>query len=394
MNNFAKYYIRNIFYSTAVMFSSGSVIQIFLNNLGVDSVWIGIYTSLMSVINVVTSMCFSAYADRYTDVKRALSKFTLPIGLCFIFLIPLCYVTTLPAVLSFTVITVVSIIQTLFIALYGAIEYKLPYSIIDMEYYGRLISVNGIISGVSGALTSFILSALIDRYPYFIVMSVGFAAGTVLMLMSCLMNLTFKIRPYNFIIPPERKKSVIQSFSEIVRLKSFRCLIIPNFLRGIYTGILNITAVVAVAIGFSSGTAANLVTISFAANIIGSLIFMTASKRVFNRTLCLIGSILTCFLIFASSDSEKLLFIGYFIATVGKIMVDYSVPAQVYEIISPDIACMYHSWRMIITTSGIAFSSAVSGFLIDNIPIYLILAIASLCQLISGICYFSFKRSE
>ncbi len=388
-----KYYIRNIFYSTAILFTSVSVIQIFLGNLGIDSVSVGFFTSLLSVVNVVTSIGISARADSVKNVKKRLSMIAIPIGVCFLPLIPICFISEEYNFTVFLCTAAVCLLQMFFIALYGVFEYKLPYYVIDVSEYGRFQAINGILMGVSNMAASMLLTELLKLYPYRPVMAVCFGFGALCIALSVLFNSLLR-ETRKVEVKSEAPLGLLQSLGVILRLDSFRKLILPNFLRGVHMGLLNVVAVIAVSKGFSIETTTLLVTVSFLANIVGSLMFTAVSKKPKNRLLCLIGSIVTLFGIMMISDTEIIFLIAYFLTVIGKIIVDYAVPSRVYEIVESDVACLYHTWRLIITTVGTVLSTAVSGFFIENRMIIVFLIGATLCQILSGVCYFIYKSKK
>ncbi len=397
MANYIKYYLRNIFYSIAVLFTSTSVIQIFLTELGITSKPIGIFTSLLSVVNVLTNIGFSAFADRCRNVKRTISLLYLPIGGCFLLLIPLCLAEGMAAGTVFILTAVVCLMQMLFITMYTVLEYKLPYSIIDVRQYGQFMSVNGIITGIASTVASYILSELLGKYSYFAVLSIGFGVGAACTVLASLINSTLDTSRGEQLTPPsdgQKKESIFAGLGKMLREPSFRRLILPNFFRGFHMGMLNVAAVIAVACGFDTETASRLVTVTFLGNILGSLAYMFASRHLESRKLCLVGSIVTWLGVLMPFCSDTVFLAVYFVTVIGKIMVDYAVPSQVYTMIKPDIACLYQTWRLIITTAGSVFSAAVSGYFIEYISITAFLGIASVCQIISGVVYFGWGKQK
>ncbi len=391
MANYIKYYLRNVFYSIAVLFTSTSVIQIFLTELGITSKPIGIFTSLLSVVNVLTNIGFSPYADRCKNVKRWISLFCLPIAGCFFLLIPLCLTEGLDAGITFLLTAAVCLLQMLFISLYSVLEYKLPYSIIDVRQYGRFSSISGIVTGVASTAASSVLSLLLETYPYHRVLPIGFGVGGLCILLAAGINGTLDTSrgaALQTTAASAERTSVLSGLGKILREPSFRRLLLPNFLRGIHMGMLNVAAVIAIACGFQTAEASRLVTVTFLANILGSVVYMAASSHIESRKLCLAGSVVTCLGVFLPLCSHMGFLAVYFVTVMGKIMVDYAVPSQVYARIRPDIACLYQTWRLIVTTAGSVLSAALSGFFIESVSVAGFLVLASVCQVVCGISYF------
>ncbi len=398
MSNYIKYYLRSAFYSVALLFTSTSVIQIFLTELGITSTPIGIFTSLLSVVNVLTNIGFSAYADRCHHVKRTISLLCIPIGCCFLLLLPLCLSRGLDAGVTFLLTAAVCLIQMLFITMYSVLEYKLPYSIIDVNQYGRFSSINGIIVGIASTAASYVLSKLLESYPYFTVLSIGFGVGGGFMFLASVINSTLDTSRGLSLSQPghtdTEKNSIFAGLHKIMRSASFRRLLLPNFFRGFHMGMLNVAAVIAVSCGFDTATASRLVTVTFLGNILGSVVYMTASGHIESRKLCLTGSIVTCVGVLLPFGTPNVFLAVYFVMVMGKILVDYAIPSQVYAAIKPDIACLYQTWRLIVTTAGSVLSAAVSGFFIEYISVTGFLVIASVCQVICGVSYFRWRSGD
>ncbi len=394
MSNYIKYYLRSALYSVAVLFTGTAVLQIFLTDMGVDSIPIGIFTSLLSVVNVLTNIAFSASADRCGNVKRWLSLLCLPIGTCFFLLIPLCFAEGLSVGTAFLLISVICLLQMLFISLYTTLDYKLPYSIIDVQDYGRFASMNGIVCGIVNTTASLLLSEFLENHPVSTVLSVGFGVGGTCMLLAALVNGTLDTsRGKTQVSEKVERIGVFTGFGKILRLRDFLRLILPNFFRGFHMGMLNMAAVIAVSCGFTTGTVGRLVTVSFLGSIVGSVVYMFAARRVKSRRLCLTGSIVTCVGVLIPFCTDNVFLAVYFVMVVGKIMVDYAVPSQVYAMIPPDVACLYQTWRLIVTTAGSVFAAAVSGWFIEYEFVPGFLAIASVCQVVSGLCYLRWNTS-
>ncbi len=401
MSNYIKYYLRSAFYNVAILFTSVSVIQIFLAHLGVDSIPLGIFTSLLSVVNVLTNIVFSPFADRFHPVKGYMALLCLPMGVCLFLLIPMCFAAELSVNTVFFLTAGICLLQMFFIALYGVFAFKLPYSIIDIRDFGRFSSIDGIIIGIATTLASFVLTEFLGRYDYFTVMAVGFGIGGGCMLVAALLNAaldTSRDKTQTVVQQSVRqtdaKQGMLDNLGKILHMASFRKLILPNFLRGVHMGMLSVVAVIAIACGNSTETASRVVTVTFLGSILGSVVYMVASRHMESRRLCLLGSIITCAGVLLPFCKDTLFLAVYFVTIMGKYMIDYAVPSQVYAMIPADIACLYQTWRMVITTSGNVLAAAVSGVFIEHISVTGFLVIATVCQGISGVCYYRIKRDN
>ncbi len=397
MSNYTKIYLNGLCYSIAILFTGTSVIQILLTELGIPSTSIGWYTSLLSTVNMVTNIGFSAYADRCGNLKRVIALLYLSIGGCMLLLIPLCLARGLSANTTFFLIAAVCLVQMVFITMYGVLSYKMPYSTIDIRQYGRMSAVGGIINGIASTVSSYALAEYLERYPYHIVLAVGFGVGSICAVISAVIVSTYDMsrgKALKTVSDKPEKAPVFSGLQILLKEKDFRCMILPNFCRGIHMGMLGMATVIAVSCGFDTAMAGRLVTVSFLAGIAGSAFYAVVSNRIESRKLCLIGSLITSTGIFLPFCTDTVFMAVYFIIMAGKIMIDYGVPSQIYAKIKPEIACLYQTWRLIVTTAGSIFAAAVSGYFIEYISLTGFIVIASVCQVFSGICYCRWKSER
>lgn len=396
MSNYIKFWLRNALYTTAILFFGGTVIQTFLMHQGIDSGAVGIYTTLLNTVNVVTSMTFSGMADKKKNIISIISRLMLPVGVCYLGFIPLCLFFTGSPIITFWTVVILGTVQSFFIALRTVFEYKLPYRIIVIENYGKLAAADGIISGIFGIASSAVLSAMFGRFPFYSVMLFGFITAAVLTIISAFINNTLRVMPEEVNNGTVSKmtlidhKSQITYIKQLIRLPVFARLIPSNFLRGLSSGVFSMTAVIALGSGKFSGTGtAKLVLALSVANLTGSLFFALFSNKIDCRILCLCSSLVMTVFSFILAGNESLFIILYFIVCTAKIIFDYSVPTLLYQVIPYDIAGSYHAWRLILTTAGTALAATLTGYLILTIPAVFLLIFATVCQLCSGWVYFS-----
>lgn len=389
MSNYIKFWLRNALYATAVLFFGGTVIQTFLMRQGIGSGAVGVYTTILNAVNVLTSMFFSGMADRKKNITGIITRLMLPVAGLYLGFVPLClFFTGSPAVTFWTVL-ILGTVQSFFIALRTVFEYKLPYRIIEIENYGRLAAADGVISGVFGILSSALLSCLFDAFPFYPVMTGGFIAAAVLTAGAALVNRTLRDTGG----PPEvrdgRSPKAVNVL-QLLRLPVFRRLIPANFMRGLSAGVIGMTAVIAIAGSkFSQSSTAVLVIALSAANLSGSLFFAAFSKRIDCRILCLASSAVMAVFALIDAGGETLFVVLYFIVCMGKIVFDYAVPTLLYQVVGYEIAGSYHAWRLILTTAGTAAAATLTGYLITDVPAVCLLAGAVVFQLLSGWVYFA-----
>lgn len=396
MSNYIKFWLRNALYATAILFFGGTVIQTFLMHQGIDSGAVGIYTTLLNAVNVVTAMTFSGMADKKKNIISMISHLMLPVGVCYLGFIPLCLFFTGSTLVTFWTVILLGTVQSFFIALRTVFEYKLPYRIILIENYGKLAAADGIITGIFGIASSTVLSYMFGKFPFYSVMLCGFIAAAILTVISAFINNTLRVIPEAESIGSVptltliNNKSQITYIKQLIRLPVFARLIPSNLLRGLSGGVFSMTAVIALGSGKIAGTGtANLVIALSVANLTGSLFFALFSNKINCRILCLCSSLVMTVFSFILAGNESSFIILYFIVCMAKIIFDYSVPTLLYQVIPYDIAGSYHAWRLILTTVGTAVAATMTGYLILYIPAVFLLIFATVCQLCSGWVYFS-----
>lgn len=394
MSNKIKYYLVNCLYLSAIMLSSGTVIQIFMTNAGISKQLIGVYSSLVNIVSLTVTTLFSKFADEIRDIKRANTKSILLIAICCLGFLPPCFTQAPNQLLLLTryVMIPISILQTIFISMHSVLDYKLPYYIIDIKEYGSITAIYGIISYACSTALSLILSYCIDHFDYVTTMLYAFAVSAVLVFLAALINQTYKIHDIPIATP--KKVNMVKALMELVKMKDFYVFIIPNFLRGISTGVISVLAVICLGLGYQNTTASALVTVTNVAYFLGSSIYYVLSKRMTAQKICLLGAVLLIPLSFTFAFRDTGFLILAFLTLVGKLLVDYAVPLRIYSIIPPEIACTYHAGRLLITSLGTAFAMGISGFLIEGGFSILFIAVGILSQFISSLVYLLYKRKK
>ena len=87
--------------------------------------------------------------------------------------------------------------------------------------------------------------------------------------------------------------------------------------------------------------------------------------------------------------SGEAVYISFFTAiTLGKTLIDYSVPALLIGIVPKDIAGPYHALRMVLQNAGAFIAVTVAAVM----PVGALLILTSLLQLVSGVSFCAVNR--
>ena len=396
MNNFYKFYIRDSFNASALLFSAGSIIQGFMAFYGIDSVRMGYFTSIVTATQVATMLIYSGLADRVKDCKKTVALITLQYIWFFVAAIVLCLFPNASSSVAFWVILIFGIIQNVFIGMRSALDYKLPYLTIDMKKYAQLNAISGICSGICCVAVNLVFSRFLnsDNFEYSRVSLFGFVFAAMFILFSAFMTTRLKVN--SAVESPEKEKSKVSLFT-ILKSRSFLILAVPNLLRGLCMGTIGMAAVIWLAdINSSPASTAVLVTISTLGSMFSCLGYSFLSKFVRQNVICFAGSIaLILFMPLMMVGNNSVVFcIFYLLANVGFIFVNNSVPCRISEVVPYDMIAGYSALRLSITMGGSALASLVVGYLIGNVPSWTILLSAGVLQLASGLVFLLYRPEE
>lgn len=389
--NYLLFIIRDACYFSSTFFVSGTLIQLYLTAAGSTAPELGFFNALMQCVVLAGMILFSNYAERHPDAKTQCSRILLLFALCFLLYLPAVSLAALPGRSRFLLVCTVAAVQSIFCALKGILDFKLFYQIIPVSNLGTLFSLSGIFSGIASILFSWLISALIERFPFPSAFIAGFSLS---FLFGCLaFYCNRKLVTFCPVKPETAEKPWVPHVSELFRLRVFSLFIIPNILRGISLGILSSIVIFAKHQGISSSNIARLAAVISLASIISSVSYLALKKKMDNRGICLIGSLLVAAAVFlpsAASDGQFLFL--YAVAISGRTLVDNTIPAMVVCMIDSKIAGVYNAWRVILISLTAALSAYLTGILVGHLPAAVFFAVSGFGYLVSGGWYYHFYR--
>ncbi len=382
---------QQVCFGVALPLSSGALIQSFLLSFGISSVAVGVFTSLYSMVQVFTMLLCIVVADRIRNLKMAYAWCTLPQIPFYILMALFCLHRSGAKTVLLTADISIAV-ASLFIGVNCVLVYKLPYLLIDMKNYGKVLSVIGVFSGIGGVLFSVGLEYLIGKFPYYAVMFGAFLFCGVLLIVAFVLNCRFKI----FRIPGQVSEEKVP-FWQVLKHRSFLVMVGPNLVRGIGYGVLAMLPVFAVHdFAATEKMTALLVVIINIANILSSALLLVLLKRFSSRTLCFwFSSVLAVTLaLLGFSKSWVFYLIVFAVLNCGNCAFNYAAPVFFSEIVPFEIMGGYTSIRMILTTGGTALGSLICGLLIDRVPTVWILLIFAALQFVCGAVFGLYPRIE
>ena len=371
--------------TVALLCVTGPIMQTFLASIGFSSQWIYIHTSVVQAVNILTISLCSTWADRGSVIKRT-AMVELPYALMYLLYIPLC-VWKSASLLSFLLLTLICLMQSVCIALWTICEYKLPYYIFHSREYGAVLSLGGIIGGLISLGTGVVITRLSAVLSYSTLMLSACGVSLVLMLACVFLHLGLK--PLEDAPQTAPGSSVKKAgLLEIFRYPLFRRMIPANLMRGFGYGTTTIFAAIAFDLGFDQSVSTALVSAQSIAALAGCSLVGIAFSFLPARFVTLAGSATFALIPLMLIPNKYVFLVVFAVVYLGRTLVDYSIPAILRSAIPVQLAGPYNAWRMLLHNGGTLIATTVAAF----IPVTWLLALTTAFQLISGLHYFFCKE--
>ncbi len=379
--------LQKSFRTIATLCASGTLMQTFLAYIGFAESNIYLHATLVSAVNLSTTLLFSHFADSKRILLRS-AAVQIPNGLLFLCLLPFCFgADATPG--AFALLLGVSLFQSVFTALNSVCEYKLPYQLYRAVDYGPVEALSGILSSVITFAIGLLIDYLKEVMPFSLLMMYAFIVSTLMMVGAGIIALSFKLvsreeRDGTGKAPEEIKEKKKVSTLAVFRTPVFYLLIPANLFRGISAGCVNVLATVAVALKYQD-VAPLMVSISSVANLLACFIFGIICRYITPRFSVLVGSL--CFFFMPLGLASPTLFlVMYAVVYFGRSIVDISVPTLLVCAVDADIAGPYNAWRLILNMGGMMVATTVAA--LPGVTPAMLLWGALGCAVFSGACFF------
>ena len=353
-------------------------------NIGFSEKQLYLYNSVTYGVQVAVMFAMTFISDKIKNVKAVMAITASSFVLLFVVLIIgaiLKEIETWYVVLLFSV----AIICYIGYAMNSIMSYVFPYKVLDMKDYGK---ITGIVGGLGGGVTvgiSIIHSLIISLLDYNVASIIFFVIA-----ICCLVFCTGKYSSMQEFAETTDAPTK-RDFAKILKNKTLYALLIPNFARGITTGVVGVMTVIAVSRGIFDGKSlSSMNVVTQLAILLGSFGFAFLCKKMKVRNLMLIGVLGLCvFLPLSIIKNDIALFLTlYGVAYLFMICVDTAIPVLITEIIPEDEIGGYTSIRMMVFTAGTAVSTLLISPIANAIGYVGLLAFASICLLICGVSYY------
>jgi len=369
--------------TAALLACTGPIMQTFLASLGFSSRFIYINTTLVQAANILTSSLCAQWADRGSVIKRS-AICEIPHALLYLCYIPLCLWKS-PSFTSFALLTGICLLQSACIALYAVCEYKLPYYIYGPKDYGTVLAISGIVSSLISLGAGIVITKLAGIMDYATLMLGACIISCVMMGISSLLHALQK--PLHQLHTPTEKSAAAGSSLSIFREPVFYRMIPANLLRGFAYGTTTVMAGIALDLGYDQSVSTALVSFQSGAMLLGCGLFALSVRFLSARTVMLLGSLTFALLPLMLIPGKGLFLLIFAVVFFGRTLVDYATPSLLRLAVPVELAGPYNAWRMILHFSGTLLATTIAAV----IPVWALLALTMVAQLISGVSYFADK---
>lgn len=383
--NILLHILTKLIESVAYAVATGTLIQVFLNSLGFSASQIYLHSTINQAVQIAVILTCSKVSDR-GNIFRRFGMLIMAQGATFLFYLPMC-IRAQADLSAYLLLLGIGVVNMVAATMGGLITYKLPYLIFRVEDYGAVTATCGILSSGISIGMGILMSSLSGRYTYKVIMPWVFSIAAGLLLLSGFLRMYYRplIDPATVQDNRPRKKADFGAVWQVIRQPLFYQLAIPNLFRGFACGISGVLAVVASAdLGYSEQITTAMVSVLAAANMVGYMLFGVLSRRMCPRhTVFFSGLSLLCLPLLLIPGRPILFLCLFGVLTVGHQIEMEAVPALLLRAIPGKVASTYNAYRLILTYGGSLLATSLASFL----PSTVMLPMAMIFQMISGVCY-------
>ena len=387
MNNSQKFVLQGTANAVILLFTTGGIIQTFFSYMGMNAGQIGIYTSMVNIVQIIVMILGLFFVDQVSDVKSLMAKLSLsPVLFCASMLF-FCIFNNSPTKMIFLTAMVLSGIQNLLAGFSGVLAYKLPYQVIHMNEYEKYQNLIGIMSGILSVAITIAISAFSTVFDFSSVMIGGFSVSILL----CILCSVACQKMKNINTMPKEEKCHISKLLN----RTFLYFYFPNFLRGCANGIFGMMSVVCINDISNKASVVSSMTVAFSVSgIIGSMLYRMFANVLKTKSVFMLGSLIMFISLPLTllGKTSIIFFTFYLIAGIGYSIVSNSGAIYATELIGVEDIGAFSSARIIMIAVGQAVSSYIIGISIGKMSSALIILLFVACQLISGMFHYCYKK--
>lgn len=349
----------------------GTITQQFLLYRGASPALVGVYATLVMAIQMAATVLLSTTAER---VKKPLRFCTgmmlLQLGVAALFLPAMAW--DFGSVLTVVLISLLSVGLLFLHSCKTICDYKIHYQIVSPRRYGTMMFLSSAISGAAGILFTGCFSWMIDsdtvRNPYLMCMLLTLG------IMAVAVFFNSRLKPIYPVPQATGTGNPWTQLKQLMRLPVFRKLIVPNFLRGITLSLTGCIVLIALVMGIDESGRAKLPLVCALATACASVLYLLLEKKLPVSTINILGGVLTCAMIFLPRSSTWGFLCVYFVAYLGRTLVDSAVPTMLFPLIDPKIAGSFNAWRSVLFCVASIVATPIISALVEIVhPLWLLI---------------------
>ena len=391
MSNIKKYCIYTTIYNVGFTFCTGAVMQTFLIQAGFLAEQVYVLNSLMQIMQVIMMLILTFLSGKIKRVKTVTSISCL--SLCVLTAVFLMGAINPELIKHGYVIAVfiVAGVSYVGVGLYTILSYCLPYYIIDMNDYGKMVGISTAIAGGVSFLVSLVYSILLSKFSYMKTTASFFVIAIVCFIVTSIVCASMQVKSSEAKQEDRVKSDVVAVFKN----KHTYVLLIPNFVRGLSVGIFNVIATIAISASILNETTSSYVNVilqiaTFAAN----LLFAVAYRKLSTKNVLLLATLGVCVSFPFSLEFGVIgFFLCFTVASFFRFVTDTAIPVIITEIIPKEQIGPYTSIRMLIFTGAQAVATLLITPLYTKVGYTGVLIFATVMLFICGITYYAVAKS-
>lgn len=388
------YGVNVVLYNHAALtLITGSVLQSFMLESGISEQRVASFVSILQVVQAIIMLFCSGLIDRMKSLIKMTALMQISTFPMYIVLVAFSIWSDTPVDLKYWCIMLIGVAVNIMISMNSIISYKLPFHIMDMKSYGRIVAFSGAAGSLCGMLISLGMTYSLARWDYFKVMGIIFGAGGIATVLASF----FMSRMKELGSLPKNNNNGTRK--NLFLYRPFYILLIPNLLRGIGTGILGLV----VMIGYyydilDSTTSSYLVVVTNVASVAGNYAFGLLAKNEGKREgilLLISTTILAIMLPFMLVGKNIWIFLCVYAAVYFlSLFMSNAVPVMVLRIVDYDTVGQYTAWRMMIHTSGVAIAGFICIPMLELFGGIITLVLAGAMLLICAVSYYIIEKQK
>lgn len=385
-----KYCTTSILWSLITLVASGSMAQTFLLEYGLSEEKVTSLFSIMQMAQVMTILFFSKFSDNLDSIVKTLVKtHLLDIPICVFFMV-LCMRSFQSQNMVFWILLITGSIFSISAGIHNVLAYKLPYKVMDMEYFGTFIAISGTLVGIFNVAFGMLSQKLQSMMGY--IPSMRYIVFITLLFIPVYLLATGTMKESSVLENNTKVKEKIN----ILKYKLFTALIIPNVFRGFCAGMVGMTITIGYFTGLIDGSTANyVIIITNVMHIVSSFAFSKISQNIPDKYILLGTSMVVAVLLPLMILSNTTMFLVlYTVLYFFYNVLNNAVPVTVAKIVDYKIAGQYSSGRMLLNTLGVSIAGFVSIPMFKTIGVVPTLVLAGVMQVVCGVGYYMVLKSR